>query len=103
MDISDGSAPGTTPVKPFRSGVVIEAVHSAYGLGNHVIVDHGSGVTSVYAHLNSISVQVGQKVSLGTTIGMQGTTGVSTGTHLHFEIRVNGKAANPMQFISGQP
>jgi murein DD-endopeptidase MepM/ murein hydrolase activator NlpD len=72
-------------------------------LGNHVIVDHGNGVTSVYAHLHSISVQVGQDVTLDTTLGLEGSTGASTGTHLHFEIRVNGQAANPQQFISGQP
>lgn len=103
MDISDGSAPGTTSVKPFRPGTVTETNHSPNGLGNHVIVDHGSGVTSVYAHLNSIAVQIGQKVTLDSTLGMQGTTGVSTGTHLHFEIRVNGKAADPRQFINGRP
>lgn len=103
IDISDGLAPGITPVKPFRPGKVVDTVSSSYGLGNHVRVDHGNGVTSVYAHLSSISVQVGQKVDTDTVLGHEGSTGVSTGTHLHFEILVNGKAANPMQFISGQP
>jgi murein DD-endopeptidase MepM/ murein hydrolase activator NlpD len=103
MDISDGRAPGITPIKPFRPGRVIDTIHSNYGLGNHVIVDHGNGVTSVYAHLASISVRTGQAVDLGTTLGHEGSTGASTGTHLHFEIRVNGQAADPRQFISGQP
>lgn len=103
LDISDAKAPGITPVRPFRPGKVAEVVHSNSGLGNHVVVDHGNGVTSVYAHLASTSVQVGQAVDLATILGLEGTTGLSTGTHLHFEIRVNGQAANPHQFISGQP
>jgi peptidase M23-like protein len=103
MDISDGQRSGVTPVKPFRPGRVIDIVHSNRGLGNHVVVDHGNGVTSVYAHLSSISVNVSQEVSLDTVLGLEGSTGASTGTHLHFEIRVNGQAANPRQFISGQP
>ncbi|HEX5797473.1 MAG TPA: M23 family metallopeptidase [Candidatus Saccharimonadales bacterium] len=100
LDISDGKPAGSTPVKPFRPGKVIEVIHSYQGLGHHVIVDHGNGVTSVYAHLSSISVNVGQEVTLATVIGVVGSTGVSTGPHLHFEIRVNGQAADPRQFIS---
>ncbi len=103
IDISDGEPSGVTPVKPFRPGRVIETVRSNRGLGNHVVVDHGNGVTSVYAHLASISVQQDQEVGTDTTLGLQGTTGVSTGTHLHFEIRVNGQAADPRQFITGLP
>ena len=68
-----------------------------------MIVDHGNGVTSVYGHLARISVSVGQEVDSSSVLGYEGTTGVSTGVHLHFEIRVNGQAANPHQFISGQP
>lgn len=103
MDISSPNPSGVTPVKPFRPGRVIDTVLSRQGLGNHVIIDHGNGLTSVYAHLASISVKVGQDVDTSTVVGMEGSTGVSTGTHLHFEIRVNGKAADPRQFISGQP
>jgi murein DD-endopeptidase MepM/ murein hydrolase activator NlpD len=103
LDISDLQPPGTTPIKPFRPGRVIDVIRSNQGLGNHVIVDHGNGVTSVYAHLNSFSVQMGQEITLDTILGFEGTTGASTGTHLHFEIRVNGQAANPRQFIGGQP
>jgi murein DD-endopeptidase MepM/ murein hydrolase activator NlpD len=103
MDISDAQPSGITPIKPFRPGKVIDSIHSRYGLGNNVVVDHGNGVTSVYGHLAAISVKVGQDVNLGTTLGYEGSTGVSTGTHLHFEIRVNGLAANPRQFINGQP
>jgi murein DD-endopeptidase MepM/ murein hydrolase activator NlpD len=103
LDISDGLAPGITPIKPFKPGKVVEVIHSALGLGNHVVIDHGSGVTSVYAHLNSISVKKGQQVSEKTVVGFEGTTGASTGTHLHFEIRVNGQAADPLKFIAGRP
>jgi murein DD-endopeptidase MepM/ murein hydrolase activator NlpD len=103
MDISSGQASGVTPIKPFRPGRVTEAAYSRRGLGNHVVVDHGNGVTSVYSHLKTISVRAGQEVNKSTTLGYEGSTGVSTGTHLHFEIRVNGQAANPRLFISGQP
>lgn len=103
LDISDGLRGGGTPIKPFRSGRVIDVIHENYSLGNHIIIDHGSGVTSVYGHLASTSVAVGQEVNLSTTIGLEGSTGASTGAHLHFEIRVNGQATDPSQFISGQP
>jgi murein DD-endopeptidase MepM/ murein hydrolase activator NlpD len=102
LDISDGQPAGTTPVKAFRKGKVITAERSG-GLGNHVVVDHGSGVTSVYGHFALIAVQVGQTVDVTTILGYEGSTGVSTGPHLHFEIRVNGQATDPHQFINGQP
>jgi hypothetical protein len=102
IDISDGKPSGVTPIKAFRKGKVID-VERGGGLGNHVVIDHGSGVTSVYGHLYSIAVAVGQEVDTTTTIGTEGTTGVSTGPHLHFEIRVNGQATDPHQFIAGQP
>ncbi|HSX32702.1 MAG TPA: M23 family metallopeptidase, partial [Candidatus Saccharimonadales bacterium] len=62
IDISDGRPSGVTPIVPFRPGKVIEAVHSSVSLGNHVVVDHGDGITSVYGHMYSIKVQVGQEV-----------------------------------------
>lgn len=102
IDISDGKPAGVTPIKAFRQGRVIDVEHTG-GLGNHVVVDHGSGVTSVYGHMNSIAVSVGQEVDTTTTLGYEGTTGVSTGPHLHFEIRINGQAVDPHRFISGQP
>jgi murein DD-endopeptidase MepM/ murein hydrolase activator NlpD len=103
LDISDGKRPGVTPVKPFKPGRVLEATHSTLGLGNHIVIDHGGGLTSVYGHLYSMAVQPGQQVDKTTILGLEGTTGVSTGTHLHFEIRVNGQAMDPHKFISGQP
>jgi murein DD-endopeptidase MepM/ murein hydrolase activator NlpD len=103
LDISDGRSPGTTPILPFKAGRVAEVVRSSFGLGNHIILDHGGGVTSVYGHLYSVSVQVGQSVVPTTILGYEGSTGASTGTHLHFEIRVNGQPENPLQFIPGHP
>lgn len=102
IDISDGQRSGVTPIHPFRSGKVILVEHSS-GLGNHVIIDHGNGITSVYAHMYSVAVRPGQDVDTNTELGREGTTGVSTGTHLHFEIRVNGQATDPRGFIAGTP
>lgn len=102
LDISDGQAPGATPIRPFKPGVIVSVIRSG-GLGNHVIVDHGGGVTSVYGHLYSIAVRVGQQVGENTVLGYEGSTGISTGTHLHFEIRLNGQPVDPHKFIGGQP
>ncbi|HEX8226906.1 MAG TPA: M23 family metallopeptidase [Candidatus Saccharimonadales bacterium] len=99
IDISDGKAPGITPVKPFRPGTVTGTIRSYGGLGNHVVVDHGGGMTSVYAHLAGISVQVGQVVDKNTVLGTEGSTGASTGTHLHLEIRINGVAVDPRPYL----
>lgn len=103
LDISDGRTSGVTPIKPFKPGVVSAVIRSNLGLGNHVIVDHGGGMTSVYGHLYSIAVQTGQPVDADTALGYEGSTGVSTGTHLHFEIRLNGQPVDPQKFISGRP
>lgn len=70
--------------------------------GNYVEVDHGNGVTSEYHHLESIAVAEGDSLSVGTVIGIMGNTGDSTGTHLHWEIRVNGEPVNPIEAISTQ-
>ncbi len=103
IDISSGKRSGVTAIMPFKSGTVIDVIRSSRGLGNHVLVDHGEGITSVYAHLASITVQKGQVVDPATVLGYEGSTGVSTGTHLHFEIRLNGVPVDPHQYITGQP
>lgn len=103
IDISDGQRPGVTPIRPFKPGIVTEVVYSNTGLGNYVVVDHGEGLTSVYAHLHTITVQTGQRASKDTQLGTEGSTGASTGTHLHFEIRLNGRVTDPHQHIGGHP
>jgi murein DD-endopeptidase MepM/ murein hydrolase activator NlpD len=103
IDISDGWRSGVTPIHPFKSGRVIEVVHSSAGFGNHVIVDHGGGLTSLYGHMCSTSVQVGQEVNNASILGYEGSTGASTGTHVHFEIRLNGQPVNPHNYVAGRP
>lgn len=72
------------------------------GYGNYVIVDHGDGVQSFYGHMQSVSVSVGDSVTQGERIGLSGTTGTSTGCHLHFEIRLNGTQVDPLEYISAE-
>jgi LysM repeat protein len=77
------------------SGVVVYAGWSGGGYGNMVMIDHGNGYQTLYAHLSGVTVQCGQSVGKGSTIGYGGSTGNSTGPHLHFEVRSNGGFINP--------
>lgn len=88
-----------TPVIAAASGQVISAGYNG-GFGNLVLIDHGGGFVTAYAHLNSINVGVGQSVGAGNSVGTVGNTGNSTGPHLHFETRVNGVAYDPLQYLS---
>jgi murein DD-endopeptidase MepM/ murein hydrolase activator NlpD len=69
------------------------------GYGKVVIVSHGNGMATLYAHMSRTAVEAGQNVSRGDVVGYEGTTGFSTGPHLHFEVRVNGKPNNPLEFL----
>jgi LysM repeat protein len=77
------------------SGVVVYAGWSGGGYGNMVMIDHGNGYQTLYAHLSGVTVQCGQSVGQGSSIGYGGSTGNSTGPHLHFEVRSNGGFVNP--------
>lgn len=81
------------------SGTVIIAGYNAGGYGNYLVVDHGGGVTTLYAHASVLCVSKGQKVSRGQVIAKVGSTGMSTGPHLHFEVLINGAHTNPMNYI----
>lgn len=98
----DIAAPFNTPVKASNSGTVI-FVGWYGGYGKVVMIDHGlingKSVTTLYAHLNSWNVSKGQKVSKGDIIAREGTTGYSTGPHVHFEVRLNGKVQNPLNYL----
>ena len=80
-------------------GTVVRAEWSTYGYGYHVIIDHGLGVTSLYAHMSDIWVTPGQQVSQGQALGLSGNTGYSTGEHLHFEVMVNGGVVDPLIYL----
>lgn len=93
---------GTYQTRNFASedGVVIKAQggwNGGYGL--YVIIDHGGGMQTLYAHNSKLFVKVGDRVKRGQVIGMVGSTGRSTGTHIHYEVRINGKRVNPLRYI----
>ena len=82
------------------NGVVTTTEYLTYSYGYHVIVDCGGGWSTLYAHMDAISVSPGQRVSAGDSLGVSGVTGFTTGEHLHFEIRKNGTAVNPADYLS---
>lgn len=94
----DWAAARGTPILSTGDGVVKKAGRMG-GYGNIVIIQHDFGLETYYAHLNSINVREGQRVSRGQKIGGMGTTGVSTGVHLHYEVRVNGQPVNPITYV----
>jgi len=94
----DFAAPLNTPIRAPAPGIVsFVGVRSGYG--NTVEIDHGQGFKTRYAHLNSMAVRPGQRVALGQRIGAMGTTGRSTGVHLHYEVWMNGRPQNPARFM----
>ena len=90
----DYAAPTGTPVRSVGAGVV-DVAGTQGGFGNVVMVKHGNGHTTVYAHLSKIQVRAGQRIEQGQTVGLVGATGWATGPHLHFEFRVNGQHKDP--------
>lgn len=99
IDIASGGISGQ-PIVASDGGTVIQAGDKGDGYGNYVIIDHGNGYKTLYGHCSSLAVSYGQYVSQGETIGYVGSTGNSTGPHLHFEIIYNSNKLNPLQFVS---
>jgi murein DD-endopeptidase MepM/ murein hydrolase activator NlpD len=95
----DYSGSAGDPIYAVDSGVVVYSGWSDYGYGNLIVIDHGNGWVSAYAHLNDVYVYCGQSVFQGATIGPMGSTGNSTGPHLHFELSFNGGKVNPTNYI----
>jgi len=88
-----------TAVFAAGNGTVVEAGWSPYGGGNRIVVDHGNGLKSTYNHLASIETSVGATVAAGQRLAAAGTTGASTGCHLHFEVLLNGQTVNPQGWM----
>ena len=98
IDIA-GAGISNKPAVAVADGVVIIAKYSS-SFGNYVVIDHGGGIATLYAHGNSIPVSVGQSVKQGDSVLYIGSTGLSTGPHLHFEVHVNGQRTNPLNYVS---
>lgn len=109
--VGSGSSIAGAKIRAVQSGTVIAVYNGckhnygknyscgcAGGYGNYIIIDHGGGISTMYAHCNGINVSKGQHVNQGDVIGYVGTTGWSTGFHLHFEVRVDGIAVNPFNY-----
>ncbi len=94
----DFSAPTGTKIYSTGDGVVESIKVLRWGYGKHVVIDHGYGYKTLYAHMSKFNVKVGQKVTRGQTIGFVGSTGKSTAPHLHYEVVVNGQKRNPANY-----
>ena len=95
----DFGAPSGTPIYATRAGTVTTAAYQAGGAGYYVRINHGDGFGSIYMHMTNFIVKTGQTVSQGQVIGYVGSTGLSTGPHLHFGVSYAGKYVNPMAYI----
>jgi len=103
IDIADPNREIGDPVVAFMKGKVTEVGVTSWGFGKYVKVNHGHFVTSIYAHLDCINVSEGQDVDPTVIVGTRGSTGWSTGPHLHFQINVFGIPVNPRVFLTGEP
>lgn len=90
---------GAGPILAADSGTVVASGWDPSGYGNRIMIDHGNGNVTLYGHLSALQVQPGQRVNRGDVIGQMGSTGRSTGTHLHFEVRQGGVFLNPMTVL----
>ena len=92
----------TSPIVAPANGTVIKAGWTG-GYGNMIEIDHGNGLTTRYGHLSKINVEIGDSITRGQLIALIGSTGRSTGPHLHFELRLNDKAINPRFLLPPEP
>jgi murein DD-endopeptidase MepM/ murein hydrolase activator NlpD len=99
IDIANPQGKIGDNISPFMDGTVIYAGETAIGYGKHIIIDHGNNVTSLYGHLDKVLVYKGEKVTINDVIGKMGSTGWSTGPHVHFQINVFGIPVNPRVFL----
>jgi murein DD-endopeptidase MepM/ murein hydrolase activator NlpD len=97
----DFTAKTGTPIYATGDGVVERADNTASGFGNHIVIRHGFGYETLYAHLSKYKCRAGQRVKRGDIIGLVGSTGRSEGPHLHYEVHKNGKIVNPLNFYYG--
>ncbi len=97
----DFSAKVGAPIFATGDGVVVRADNTASGYGNHIVLKHGFGYETLYAHLSKYNIKKGQKVKRGDIIGFVGSTGRSEGPHLHYEVHKNGEVVNPLNFYYG--
>jgi murein DD-endopeptidase MepM/ murein hydrolase activator NlpD len=95
----DIAAPFGTTVTAAAPGVVVAVGHTSIGYGNYVVIGHGGGIMTLYGHLLETDVTVGETVARGQRIGLEGSTGWSTGPHVHFELRVNDSVIDPMPYL----
>lgn len=96
----DIGAPSGTPILAADSGVATVIPDNGNGYGNYIMINHGGGRVTLYAHMSSFAISGGASVSQGQVIGYVGSTGNSTGPHLHFEVRVNGATTDPKQYFN---
>jgi murein DD-endopeptidase MepM/ murein hydrolase activator NlpD len=95
----DLAGPIGTPIYATADGTVARAGWNSGGYGNLVEIDHGRGISTRYGHMSAILVREGDRITRGQQIGRMGSTGRSTGSHLHYEVRIDGRAVNPMPFM----
>jgi len=96
----DFTAPTGTEIYATGDGKIVTVEWSRRGYGNQIIIDHGYGYRSAYGHLSNMKVTVGQNVKRGDLIGHTGSTGTSTGPHLHYQIDLYGQHKNPLNFFN---
>ncbi|HEY0830019.1 MAG TPA: peptidoglycan DD-metalloendopeptidase family protein [Candidatus Dormibacteraeota bacterium] len=95
----DIAAPLGTPVMAAADGLVVAVGHTSTGYGNYVVIAHGGGIATLYGHLLQTNASVGDRVVRGQVIGLEGSTGFSTGPHVHFELRINDQVVDPMPYL----